>query len=77
MAITSNTKCWRYCAYNDQFKIVNGVAEASSFAELALHLRQNLFLCILSAKTIDVGTYKAECRLRQMRQMQQIQRPGG
>ncbi len=59
-------KHWRYRAYNDQLKIVQGVAKANSFPELALYLRQNLFLCILSAETIDAGTYEAERRLQQM-----------
>lgn len=61
-------RCWRYRAYNDQYKVVEGIARANSFPELALHLRQTMFLCIISAETIDEGTYKAEIKLQKMHQ---------
>ena len=54
---------WRYRAYNAQLEVCDGVMKCPNFVELAIKLRQD-GLQLLSASTIDRGTYRAELLLQ-------------
>ena len=62
------TKYWRYKAYDAKFEVIEGVLASPSFVDMVLKLRQEGWQ-IISATTIDQGTYEAELRLLRWQQL--------